>query len=218
MKKAWSYSAMKVFETCARKYHAEKVEKLYPFKESAATLYGKEVHKAAELYIQDGVDLPEEHKRFRKALDALNRIEGEKICEQKMALDYDRNPSKYFGKQVWIRGAADLLIIDGDLAYIVDYKTGSAKYPDKDQLELMAMMVFDHYPDVQRVKAALVFLVHNKVVKGKYSRDNEDKLWKKWGDKDQKLQLAYENDHWPPNPNGLCRNYCPVEHCEYQGD
>jgi len=134
-----------------------------------------------------------------------------------MALTSDKKPTKFRAKDVWVRGIADLVILNGEKAWIVDYKTGSAKYPDKGQLELMALMVFEHYPEVQEVKAALVFLLHDVVIKAGYSRDDMFMMWKKWDGKAALLQGAFDNDNWPPKPNGLCRKWCPVKHCEYCG-
>ena len=50
----WSYSALKTYETCPRKYQAEKVTKEVPFTQTDATIYGTELHLAAEEYIRDG--------------------------------------------------------------------------------------------------------------------------------------------------------------------
>lgn len=216
-KHAWSFSALKTFETCPRKYHAEKVAKLYPFEETEQTRYGTEVHLACEEYIRDGKPLPKGMEQFKKALDSLNKIPGDKRCELKMALTADRQPVDFRDKSAWARGIADLIILNGDRAWVVDYKTGSAKYPDKKQLELMALMVFDHYPEVQSVNAALVFLVHNHVEKASYTRAQADKLWESWAQKTNILDRAFQHDSWPPNPNGLCRKWCPVETCEFNG-
>jgi len=216
-RKAWSFSALKTFETCPRKYHAEKVEKLYPFEETEHTIYGKKVHLAAEKYIRDGEPLPKGMEQFKPALDALNNIPGDKHCELEMALTADRKPTDFKGDDVWVRGIADLVIINGDRARVVDYKTGSAKYPDKKQLELMALMVFEYFPEVTQVKAALAFLLHDVVVKGKYNRKEADKLWQRWDQRTAILDAAFENDNWPPNPNGLCRKWCPVVTCEFNG-
>jgi len=216
-RKAWSCSARKTFETCPRKYHAEKVEKLYPFEETEHTIYGKKVHLAAEKYIRDGEPLPKGMEQFKPALDALNNIPGDKHCELEMALTADRKPTDFKGDDVWVRGIADLVIINGDRARVVDYKTGSAKYPDKKQLELMALMVFEYFPEVTQVKAALAFLLHDVVVKGKYNRKEADKLWQRWDQRTAILDAAFENDNWPPNPNGLCRKWCPVVTCEFNG-
>lgn len=216
-KKSWSFSALKTFETCPRKYHAEKVLKLYPFEETEQTIYGNKVHLAAEEYIRDGKPLPKGMEQFKPALDALNKIPGDKHCELKMALTADRKVADFRAKDVWVRGIADLVIVNGDKARVVDYKTGSAKYPDKKQLELMALMVFEHFPEVTKVKAALAFLLHDVVVKGDYTRDEADKLWEKWVQRTDILDRAFEHDNWPPNPNGLCRKWCPVESCEFNG-
>lgn len=213
---AWSFSHTKAFGTCPRKYEAEMVQKLYPFKESDATRYGNQVHKALELYVKEGTPLGP-HAQFQRVIDKLLQIPGEKIAERKQALTRDLEPCSYFDKRVWLRGVADLTIIDGAKGWVVDYKTGSAKYPDVDQLELMALMVFVYHPDVREVNAALLFVLHNKLVPARYVRKDADKLWKKWERKYQELVDAKENNRYPPNPNGLCRNWCPVEHCEYQG-
>jgi len=216
-KHAWSFSALKTFETCPRKYHAEKVLKLYPFEETEQSRYGTEVHLAAEEYIGKGTPLPKGMEKFKPALDALNKIPGEKKVELKMALTVDRQVTDFSADDVWVRGIADLVIVNGDKARVIDYKTGSAKYPDKKQLELMALMLFEHFPEVQEVKAALAFLLHDVVVKGQYKRADADKLWQKWQARTDMLDGAFEHDNWPPKTNGLCRKWCPVEHCEFNG-
>ena len=55
-----------------------------------------------------------------------------------------------------MRGIADLLIVDEEslTAWVVDYKTGKDKYPDKEQLTLMSLMVFAHFPIIRVVKSA----------------------------------------------------------------
>lgn len=214
---AWSYTAMKDFMTCPRKYLEEKVLKNYPFVMTDHVTYGNEVHKACELYVKDRQPLGK-HERFAAVLDSLLKIGGEYICEKKMALNKDSEPTGYFAKDVWVRGAADLLIIKGDVAYCVDYKTGSAKYPDADQLNLMAYMVFQYYPEVNTVKGALMFLVHDKMRREIYHREDMNKMKDMWSHRYGSMHLAHEEEKFPPNPNGLCRNWCPVKHCEFNGE
>jgi ATP-dependent exoDNAse (exonuclease V) beta subunit len=45
-------------------------------------------------------------------------------------------PVRFKDDNRWVRGIVDLLIVDNDYAFIVDYKTGSHKYPDPKQLRL----------------------------------------------------------------------------------
>jgi RecB family exonuclease len=205
---------MKDFNGCGRRYHVVKVLQAYPFKDTKATIYGKEVHLALEEYVRDGKPLPEGLTQFKDVADSILAMPGTKYCEHEMAVLEDRTPTDFHDEARWIRGIADVLIVNGTKAKILDYKTGSAKYPDRDQLELMALLVFAHFPEVQIVKGALVFLHHSKLVKGIYKRENIEKMWQRWVDKSDLLDASYANDVWQANPSPLCR-FCPVEHCEH---
>ncbi len=113
-KPAWSHSSLKDFEGCARRYHAVKVLKNYPFTETEATRYGNQVHESLELYVRDGKPIPPEHSQFKEVVDKLLSKNGRKIAEYEMALDIDLNIVGWKDKKVWVRGIADLLIIDDD--------------------------------------------------------------------------------------------------------
>ena len=52
---AWSYSSLKTFEQCPKKYYHLKVAKDVKDKGSSAMFYGNEVHKAAEQYMKEGL-------------------------------------------------------------------------------------------------------------------------------------------------------------------
>lgn len=211
---SFSYSSMKDFKGCGRRYHVVKVLQQYPFKDTKATIYGKEVHLALEEYVRDSKPLPAGLEKFKAVADSILAMPGDKYCEHEMAVKPDRSPTDFNDKDRWIRGIADVLVVNGTKARILDYKTGSAKYPDKDQLELMSLLVFSHFPEVQIVKGALVFLHHNKLVKGIYKRENSEKMWARWEENSDLLDAAFAMNMWHPNPTALCR-FCPVEHCEH---
>jgi RecB family exonuclease len=180
-------------------------------------LYGTAVHKALEDYALDGKTLPKNYERFKPVMDALLEIPGERYAELKMALKKDKTPCTFDDPDYWARGIVDLLIIDGDTAYIVDYKTGSAKYPDPKQLKLMALMTFAHFPDVQTVKGGLLFVVKNSFLPDEYIRSKQDKYWQDFAGDLQRMEMSYDTGKWLPNPSGLCR-YCPVTTCEFHKD
>jgi len=171
------------------------------------------------LHIRDGVPIPEKYSFLTPVLDVLKAIPGEKHCEYKMGLTADLEPCDFFDKaNVWYRGIADLIIIDGGLAHIIDYKTGkSAQYADTKQLELMALCVFKHFPQVERVKAGLAFVVCEEFVKAKYAKDEAPQKWITWLQETNKLEAAHTNDVWNAKPNFTCRKFCPVKDCEHNG-
>ena len=96
-------------------------------------------------------------------------------------------------------------------------KTGkSAKYADPDQLELMSLCVFKHFPEIKKVKAGLLFVIANAFPKAQFDLTDEVR-WDKWKYKHQRLQAAYDNDTWNPKPSGLCKAWCPVLSCSHNG-
>jgi hypothetical protein len=180
--------------------------------------YGLEVHKAAEDYIGKGTPIPEKYIFIKEHLDKLNLIKGEKLCEYKMGLTSNLEPCGFFDKEVWWRGVADLIIINGDKAYMIDYKTGkSAKYADTKQLELLSCALFKHFPEVKKVKGGLLFLVANDLVKDDFEVDNEGVYWTKWLEDTQRLEAAIQNDVWNKKPNFSCRSWCSITDCEHNG-
>ena len=216
----WSFSKAKAFGQCPKQFYHEKILKEYPVEETEAMRYGTELHKACEDYIGSDVPIPEKFGFIQGMLDDLKSRRGVKLCEQKLGLTADLEPCDFFDKRVWFRGIADLVIIDvlADTAYVIDYKTGkSARYADKGQLELMALTIFKHFPEIKRVKAGLLFVVANSLVKAEYRIDSEPNLWEKWLGIYGKMQKAFESDVWNPRPSGLCKRHCPVLECAHNG-
>jgi hypothetical protein len=209
----WSFSSLKDFINCPKQYQEIKVLKRFHKFPTEQMRYGTEVHKACEDYVGEGVPLAENYKRFQPVLDSLVAIPGTKYPEYRMALDKDRQVSAY-GKGYWVRGIVDLLIVDGDHAFLVDYKTGSNRYPDPKQLKLMALMTFAHFPEVNKVKAGLLFVMHESFMDEEYTRDQIPKLWSYFENDLERLSLSYENDTWQANPTPLC-GWCPVRTCEF---
>jgi hypothetical protein len=213
MNYTWSFSSLKDFVNCPKQYQEIKVLKRFTKFPTEQMRYGTEVHKACEDYVGEGVPLAENYKRFQPVLDSLVAIPGTKYPEYRMALDKDRQVSAY-GKGYWVRGIVDLLIVDGDHAFLVDYKTGSNRYPDPKQLKLMALMTFAHFPEVNKVKAGLLFVMHESFMDEEYTRDQIPKLWSYFENDLERLSLSYENDTWQANPTPLC-GWCPVRTCEF---
>jgi hypothetical protein len=215
-KVVWSHSALKDYEGCPRRYQEVRVLKNYAFQETEATKYGTQLHLAAEEYIRDGKEIPPQFDFIKPTLDVLNKKPGRKLCEHKMALTQDLKPCDWKSKEVWVRGIADLLIVDDDnlTAWVADYKTGNNKYPDREQLQLMALMVFAHFPHIRKVNAALLFVVKNDMVKATYTLDDAEPAWWEYRERVARIEQAHDVDVWNPRPSPLCP-WCPVTTCEH---
>jgi len=217
----WSYSSISLFKQCPKKYYHLRVAKDIKESTSEAMLYGNKVHKAAEEYVKNGVEIPPPFAYIKKPIDAvLDNFSGEPHCELRLGLTKDLTPCKFMAKDVWYRGIVDLLILDeeNESGVIVDYKTGkNLKYADTKQLELMALAVFSHYPQIKKIKAGLMFLVKKTLIKESYAFKDQTDLWAKWGAEVEDLSTCMEHDVWNARPNFTCRNWCPVLSCVHNG-
>lgn len=212
----WSHSGLKDFEGCARRYHEVKVLKRYPFQETTHTIYGKDVHKAIEDYGKDGTPIPEKYAQFVPVVEAVLNKPGRKLFEHEMGVTRDLQPCGFNDPNRWVRGIADLLIIDDDnlSAKVVDWKTGSNKYPDKDQLVLMSLMVFIHFPHIRQVKSALMFLVKETMTTHSMLRGEAGDAWWRYRERVAKLEMAHDTNVWNPSQSPLC-GWCPVTTCTF---
>ena len=210
----WSYSALKQYTNCPKQYQEMRVLKNYTVKETEAIIYGKAVHEALELYVKEDKPLPKNYLRFKPMVDTLINIKGDKYPEYEMALTHAKLPCDFHSEDRWVRGIADLVIVDGDTAYVIDYKTGSNRYPDPKQLRLMSLILFTHFPDVQRVKGGLLFVMKNSFITEEYLRKDMDKSWGMFEQSLKRLETSYESDVWQANPTPLCK-WCSVVTCDF---
>ena len=215
---AWSYSRVNTFKQCPKKYYHLNVKKDVKDTGSAATRYGGREHRAAEKYIKEGKPLDREYNFMQGTLDVLNKIEGEKHCELRLGVSKEDDgyiPTSFWSKEVWYRGIADLVIIDGDTAFSVDYKTSkSTRYADTKQLDLIAGALFITFPQLKKIKSALSFVV----CKGFVTKEHTVDLYKSYinvfDEELERIEVALENNVWNAVDGPLC-GFCPVISCEH---
>ena len=213
---AWSYSSLKTFQQCPKKYYHLKVARDIKDDGSEATIYGQEIHKAAEDFVKDGTPIPEKFAFIKPVVEALNRIEGEKHTEIQLGVANNNGklaPCGFFDKGVWYRGIADLLIINGDEGFLVDYKSSkNAKYADLKQLDLLAAAVFLHYPEVTKLKSALLFVVSNEFVNKEHNSQHKLAYFEHVRYDLERLETAMKTGVWNAVSGPLC-GWCPVKTC-----
>lgn len=217
MSTRWSYSSMSLFQQCPKKYYHLRVAQDAVDPPSEQMRYGLDVHKAAEDYVRDGTPIPEKFAYMRVPLDRLKQMDGDVYCEHKMGITRDLEACDFNAKDAWWRGIADLLVVNGGKARIIDYKTGQNKYADTKQLELLALATFKHFPGVESVNAGLLFVVHTALIKEKYHSAEQEERWGKWLDQSAQLDEAFKADTWNPKQNFTCRSWCPVTNCAHNG-
>ena len=213
----WSYSSLKNFQQCPKKYFHLKVAKDVVDHPHESALYGSAVHKAAEDHVAEGVPIPPKYAYITPTIEALKQIPGEKYCEIKMGVTEKLQACDYDAPDAWWHGIVDLLIVNEaeGIAHMVDYKTSkNAKYADTKQLDYMAVAVFAKFPKIKVIKSALLFVVSNEFVQKKHVAENVQLYMNSATFDLNRLKSAFKSGVWNPVTGPLCK-FCPVKSCEH---
>ena len=155
---------------------------------------------------------------IRGAVEKLADFPGEKYTEMKLGVtktSWGFDPCSFFDKEVWYRGIVDLLIVNGETAHMIDYKTGkNAKYADMKQLDLMAGALFVKFPELQTIKSALAYVVSNEFPKKTHVREEMHTYLSVFDNELDRLDAAMENGVFNPKSGPLC-GWCPVVDCAH---
>jgi hypothetical protein len=213
----WSYSQLKNFETCERRN--QQIDRLKQFKEDSEQLrWGNFLHDSFAKSIKNGVPLPGSMKNYEQFVAVITKRRDRFTIEteRKLAFDRDFQPTTYFDAKTWFRGVIDVSMIQPKLAVLIDWKSGKV-VDDRVQLGLFATMIFAHYPEVEKVVSSYIWLANDATTDETWTRDDMPNLWAALMPRVKRMEDAYKNNSYQPNPSGLCRKYCPVTTCEYHG-
>jgi hypothetical protein len=213
---AWSFSQLKNFETCSKRYYHYNVAKDVVEPSTPQLDAGNALHKHFEDRLVKGTPLPLGYGMYEKLLAKIVAAPGALYGEQKLAINANFEPRTYFARDVWLRTVADAAKVLGDRATIFDWKTGKPS-DDETQLKLNAATMFAHAPELRRVRAALVFLGHNATTQAEYDRDDLPEIWSEIMPRVRAMAKARQDQEYPPRPSGLCKRYCAVVSCPYFG-
>jgi RecB family exonuclease len=211
-----SFSRLSTFEQCPAQFDYLYVSKRVQSTSNEAADYGDRVHKVLEAYGNGTLDeqtLSEEGrstlKQWGAVVDKITSRSGTKLYEHQMAVNRELKPVDWFASDVWIRSIADVLVVDGDTAYCLDYKTGKVK-ENPTQLQLFAAMVMWHFPEVNTVKTSFIWLKFNQTTNAKYERRFLDALWRGMEPRFDKVQEIIDLGVFNTKPSGLCP-WCPAK-------
>lgn len=221
-KTAWSYSALSMFEQCRKKFYHLKIVKDFRDGDSSFAAEGKEIHNAMFNRVIKGKPLPLTWRHYEKWAGAFERRPGEKYGEMKLCLNNAFEPTSWFAPDAWVRAVIDLLIVDGDTATVVDWKTGRVRI-DWTQLQLTAALVSRLMPEIQTFGLVFVWLNAGKIStpdSGTTSKQELRRVWAELLPRVKAIETAKKTTDFPATDSALCR-YCPVVSCphwqEYRG-
>jgi hypothetical protein len=217
---SWSYSKLKNYAECPKKHYEVDIAKAYAETQStdpdSPLIWGQRVHDTFKHALLNHTPLPDEMKMFQHWIDRVHAGPGKLFVEQKYAINRQFQKTAYFANDVWCRMIGDVVRIAGDLALVLDWKTGKI-LEDRTQLMLMAQAIFSHYPEVRFVRSEFVWLKDDCTSPELFSRQEVAHDWIGVLERVSALETAAKTMTYPPKPGRLCKNYCPVTSCAFHG-
>lgn len=216
MQLAHSFSAIKLYENCPKRYYHQRVTKEVQDTGGEASKYGERIHEFLEQRLVNNTPLPVEAEKYEvicKTIEGMARG-GELHAERQLTLTENLTPTSWFAGDAWLRSILDVLILKGDTAVVVDWKTGKRR-PDFTQLEMFALQVWKHFPEVVTIKTSFVWLKDMAMDSEEFSREQSDEMWSNLLSRINRIYQSAEHENWPAKPSGLCR-FCPAKDmCDY---
>lgn len=212
MKLSHSYSSIKLYENCPYRYFRQRILKDVVDEGGEASKYGERIHEYLEHRLKSNKLLPQDVAHYEPLCASVEKIAngGQLLIEHELVLTDNLTPTTWWEANAWLRSKLDILVLNGTLANVMDWKTGK-RNADQFQMQLFAAQVFKHYPEVQVVKTSLVWLKTMEMDTETYHRAQMNELWADVMKRIQRIYTSLEHDNWPMKPSGLCR-FCPARH------
>lgn len=213
---AWSHTSLETFNQCPKKwFHKYILKEKEP--SSPALERGNYVHKSIENYLLNKAAMPDDLAGFAPLVNSVEskvNLGGKIHIEYKMGLTEQLYAAEFFSKNVWARASADVVIVDGRKALVIDWKTGKVREKEK-QLKILAMFLFRHIPSLQEITACNIWLEHGKGGEVyKFYNEKESEYWSGLKPEIQAVEKAVENNQFECKPSPLC-GWCFVKDCKF---
>lgn len=178
---SWSISRLLLWEKCP---YAAKLKHIV--KETEASSYssdrGDTIHKRGEQYLLGNIrGVPAGFEKFAKDLRSFKSHDAKP--ELDLAVTVAWRPTTWNDwNGAWCRGRGDAVIPPGDdpVVNVVDYKTGKVYDHHADQLELMALLCFSHFPTAKLAIGELWYLDSGQLDRREVPKRSVGKLRDKW--------------------------------------
>lgn len=226
---AWSFSRLKNYEVCPKRYYETDVLKNYNDSEGNEDLqWGETVHSAMAARCQDGTPLPDGMPAHYEAWAQKVLIGGGEIfTELELAIDENFGPAPWFGDkdrrtgqllgpQPWFRAKVDFVKKQGPIGLLVDWKTGKI-VEESFQLALSAACAFAKWPDLLALRVSYVWLKEDAESSDTIRRTDMAHIWRQLWPRISALTQSHQSLSFPPQPNRMCRKWCRVVSCPNHG-
>ena len=204
----YSYSALNCYaRICPHQYFHRYIERKIPFASTPAVEWGNKVHSALEAHIGKGKVLPEEMRQWEGLARPFLQMSAK--VEIKLAIANGCFNVDFWDNSAWLRGKVDCAIIDGEKAFIADWKTGKRR-EEPFELEIGALLLAVKIPKLTSIRGCYVWLQE-----GSMGETYDLSDFKATYEKCVGIIRQIEQDQtFEKRPGPLCA-WCEVKSCEF---
>lgn len=238
--KAWSHSALAVFESCPYRAKLARIDKIPeparpapPNGKEHANDRGSRIHDHCESYVRHNTDLMlPEMIPFQKGFENLRILFKQGKVEMEDMWCYDdawRSIDPKNTADTWLRVKVDVIaFIEPDEAVVIDHKTGR-KFGNEikhgEQAQLYQLAAFLRYPELEKVTTEFWYLDQDDISTQTYTRKQGLRFLKRFNQRGTTFTTTTD---FTPKPNQNSCKFCPYGpkefsnkwvnksgHCEY---
>jgi len=206
----WSLSRLQTYEQCPAKAKFAYIDKI-PYVRGPAQIRGDEIHKEAEAFLTGRLrKLPDSLKHyeveFRRCREANKDPEAQLFVEQQWGFRVDWSPTEWFGKDVWGRMIADMVIVHDGHVKVEDHKTGKHYDNHDEQLEINAVVALHRFPECETASGHIWYLDHPQSelpeLTVEFSRADLPRLERKY---ERRVKPMLADKRFAPRPGWYCK-------------
>lgn len=206
----WSLSRLQTYEQCPAKAKFSYIDKI-PYVRGPAQIRGDEIHKEAQAYLEGKkrtlpLSLRNYEREFIVCRGAGKDPDAELFVEQQWGFLSNWEPTEWFGKQLWGRMIADMVIVHDGHVKVEDHKTGKPYDTHVEQLEINAIVSLHRFPECKTANGEVWYLDHSQAdvpkLTAEFSRADLPKLEKKW---ENRVKPLLADKKFAPRPGWYCK-------------
>ena len=200
----YSYSSLKMYQTCPAQWDAVYRRKAVRREESPALAKGIRIHAQLEEAVLKGTPAPVWTPPGLMATLQDNTV----VVEAEYAITFDMTPCGFWDEAAWLRGKVDVAMVRGPKAIVLDWKTGQVRV-DPLQADVYATLLRAAHGSTLAITFSFIFVEQAQTVTLKPDSGAEERV--------RAIIDTIEADEvFEPTPCWACY-YCPVVSCEHQG-
>lgn len=207
----FSYSFLNCYDDiCPYQAYRTYIVRDIPYVETPERKAGNKAHEALALRV-GGKPLPEHMQEYEPFAAPLDRHPAK--AEGKIAITRTGQPTGYFDKNVWFRGAIDVAIIRDTTGFIFDWKlVKNTRWTKRFELDVHALLLHAKHPHLRTIKAQYVFL-NQKETSDVFDCSDTRGTWQVINDLVAKIESDLATKSFEKRSGPLCK-WCGVFDCD----